>query len=256
MSKRSIFTKCIALVALLTLLACGDDPDPGVTAQTTVTIDFEHFVDGAPVTLGSETPYTNAAGNSFGVTLLRYFISDVVLHLEGGDTIAVPGAHYVDHDDPATRSYVLDVEVPAERLASVSFVMGLPPALNVSGAYSTGPEALMEWPEMMGGGYHFMKFEGRYINDASEPFNFRAHTGGLHDVDYSFDVVLDAGNRLLPEGAATLTVVMNLEQWFTAPHEWDLNDYFTAAMPGIMANAAAQESLQDNGATVFSLETQ
>ena len=150
---------------------------------------------------------------------------------------------------------LLDVEVPAERLASVSFVMGLPPALNVSGSFSTGPEALMEWPEMMGGGYHFMKFEGRYINDASEPFNFRAHTGGLHDVDYSFDVVLDAGNRPLPEGAATLTVVMNLEQWFTAPHEWDLNDYFTAAMPGIMANAAAQESLQDNGATVFSLET-
>ena len=111
----------------------------------------------------------------------------------------------------------------------------------------------MEWPEMMGGGYHFMKFEGRFINAANEPFNFRAHTGGLRGVDYSFDVVLDAGNRPLPEGEASLTLQMNLEQWFTDPSDWDLNDYFTVAMPGIMMNQAAQESLQENGATVFSL---
>jgi hypothetical protein len=159
----------------------------------------------------------------------------------------------VDQDEPTTLSWVLDVDVPAETLASISFVMGLPPALNVTGAFPDGSEALMEWPEMMGGGYHYMKFEGRYINDASEPFNFRTHSGGLSGVDYSFDVSLDAGNRPLPVGDTTLTVQMNLEQWFTGPNDWDLNNYFTTATPGIMGNPAAQESLRDNGSTVFSL---
>jgi len=250
MSKLNVFIRCIPPLLLCTISACGGSDAP---AGTTVTIAFEHLVDGAPVTIGPDTPYTNAAGNEFGVSLVRYFISDVTLHLEGGATITAPGAHYVDHDDPTTRTYELDVDVPAETLSSISFVMGLPPELNVTGAFPTEPELLMEWPEMMGGGYHFMKFEGRFINDASEPFNFRAHTGAFEGVDYSFDVVLDAGNRRLPEGEVTLTLEMNLEQWFTDPNDWDLNDYFTEAMPGIMGNAAAQASLQENGATVFSL---
>lgn len=263
----------LSLVVLLAA-ACGDDddhdddhdgadastpagPDAGDPADAapsavTVTIAFEHLVDGVPVTMGTDMPYTNAAGNQFGVTLLRYFISDVTLTLDGGDQVVAPGAHYVDHDEADSRSYQLAVPVPSGTLSSISFVMGLPPALNVSGAFPEPPESLMEWPEMMGGGYHYMKFEGRYINSAEEPFNFRAHSGGLHGTDYSFEVALDAGGRALT-GDVTLTLEMNLEQWFTDPNDWDLNDYFTQATPGIMGNAAAQASLAENGATVFTL---
>lgn len=234
----------------------GDDAatarDAGGSTAT-VGVAFEHLVDGSPVVFGSEErPYTNAAGNEFGVTRLVYFISNVTLTYVDGAEVTVTGAHYVDHEMEATRVYELPAEVPVGDLDRISFVMGLPPELNVTGAFTSPPESLMEWPEMMGGGYHYMKFEGRYLNSMGEPFNFRTHSGGLDGVDYSFVVTLDATGRAVADGA-TFTLEMNLEQWFTDPNTWDLNDYFNADHPGIMGNADAQASLQANGATVFTL---
>lgn len=257
------------LGAAVALTGCGDggdghDHDHGVDAPASVdaaidgpaatgavTLAFEHLVAGAPVTMGTDTPYTNTAGNSFGVSLVRYFISDVTLVFADGSQRQFPGAHYVDHDVAATRSYQLATDVPAGPLTTIRFVMGLPPALNVTGAFTTAPESLMEWPVMMGGGYHYMKFEGRYINSAAAPFNFKVHSGGLGGTDYSFVVELDASGRAVSADGTTLTLEMNLERWFGS---WNLNDYFNAGHPGIMGDAAAQASLRQNGATVFTLD--
>lgn len=233
--------------------AVGDDawaPPP----ETTVTIALVHHVDGAPVTISSETPYVNAAGNHFGVTRVSWFLSDVVLTTTDGRTFGAAGAHYVDADTPDTQRIAIPLGTESGELASISFHMGLPPELNVTGAFTTPPESLMEWPAMMGGGYHYMKYEGRYVNTAGEPFAFRMHSGALRGTDYSFPVTLDASGVSIGGHDVTLTVAMNLEDWFTTPDTWDLNDYFTAAMPGIMGNAAAQASLQRNGEGVFTLE--
>ncbi|MCA9674762.1 MAG: hypothetical protein H6709_17535 [Kofleriaceae bacterium] len=265
----------LSFLGATTLVACGDnhdhgvDPDAsadvdvdarppadaGIDAASTgqVTLAFDHLVDGAAITLGNDTPYLDAVGNQFGVAVVRYFIADLSLTYADGSTWDAPGAHYVDHELSETRTYALPPDAPVGDLATVRFVMGLPPALDVTGAFSSPPESLMEWPEMMGGGYHYMKFEGRYIDDAGAPFNFKMHSGALGGTDYSFEVVLDAdGLAVTPEGT-TLRIEMNLEQWFTAPDDWDLDDYFNATHPGIMNDAAAQASLQRNGATVFTV---
>ena len=111
----------------------------------------------------------------------------------------------------------------------------------------------MEWPEMMGGGYHHMKLEGRYIDRNNQPFNFLCHSGGLDKVDYSFRVTLDLAGRSVPEAGATIPLQMEIAEWFTGPNTWDLNDYFNDAHRGIMSDAAAQASLKQNGAGVFSI---
>jgi hypothetical protein len=246
--------------------ACGDDlthhddvdaaagPDAAATAP--VTLAFAHQVGGSPMaiaTSSTDTPYTDAAGDRFGVTVLKYFISDVELTYADGGTWRVPGAHYVDHDVAPTRTYALGDDAPVGALTSMSFVMGLRPALNVTGAFTQPPESLMEWPVMMGGGYHFMKFEGWYVNAAGQPFQFRAHSGALMGIDYSFPVTLDATGHAIAAGGTTLGLAMNLEEWFAHPDTWDLDAYFNAGHPGIMGDAAAQASLERNGADVFTL---
>ena len=245
--------QAIALLMTLPLLfatgGCGSDA--GAT-EATVTIAFEHLAIDMPIVLGSDTPYTNAAGNEFGTTRLSYFVSALTLTLADGTEVTAPEAHYVDHETDETRTYVLPVAAPTGDLAQISFVMGLGPDLNVTGAFTSPPESLMEWPEMMGGGYHYMKFEGRYIDDADKPFNFLTHSGGLNGTDYSFEVVLDATGQEVTDGA-TFTLEMNLEEWFADPDTWDLNDYFNETRRGIMGDADAQASLKANGATVFSL---
>ena len=249
-----------------TLVACSDEHshDHGVDAAppvidaapdappaaASVTLALTHLVAGAPVAIGTTTPYTNTAGNAFGVTVVRYFISDVTLTYADQQERRIAGVHYVDHDLPATLAWHLADDLPTGPLASVAFTMGLAPANNVTGAFTAPPESLMEWPVMMGGGYHYLKFESRYVDRSAAPFNFKVHAGPLQGTDYSFPVVLDATGHTVGAAGATLPVQMNLERWFGA---WDLNDYFNAAHPGIMGDAAAQAALRANGAAVFTL---
>ncbi|MEI8256128.1 MAG: MbnP family protein [Deltaproteobacteria bacterium] len=261
---------CLALpfTALTMILAAGSaacgptinpvdvspsDASGDATPLGNITIAFAHTVHGVPLMLGTATPYTNAAGNSFGVTRVSYFVSNLTLNLRDGRSVSAPGAHYVDVDTPTTMRLAFPGDVPTGDLASISFVMGLPPALDVTGMFSSPPESLMEWPVMMGGGYHHMKFEGRYVNSAGQPYGFMAHSGGLDYVDYSFPVTLDAAGRTMTGSAVTFTLQMDLAEWFTNPSTWDLNDYFNATHPGIMDDAVALASLRANGASVFSL---
>ena len=218
--------------------------------QAALTATFAHLIGGAPIALGTDTPYTNAFGNQFGVTRHSYFVSNVTVTMADGSSVAAAEGHYVDHDTPDTMSYPLPGEVTAGALASVSFVMGLPPELNVSGAFPSAPESLMEWPDAMGGGYHFMKSEGKFVADSGDTESYATHSGALDGVDSSFPVTLDASALTVDEGASSLTIEMNIEEWYTHPTDWDFNSYFPG---GIMMNADAQAILKGNGADVFSL---
>lgn len=261
---------CAVVAALgLTCAGCGADvssaKDHGARGEggaggappggVSVTIQLEHRVGGLP--LGEsmvDTPFTNAAGNAFGVTRLVYFLSDVTLTPRGGAPAVAAGAHYVDHEEPATREIELSLEEGVSELASLTFTFGLPPEANVSGAFVTAPESLMEWPESMGGGYHYMKLEGFWSHGDGEVVPFKAHSGAAGGTDYSVAVELDAAGLVVEGDALHLRLIMNVEQWFEGPNLWDFRERFTPPMYGIMHDAAAQRSLQQNGATVFSLE--
>lgn len=240
-----------SILAALLLFSSACGPPAG---NTVVALQLEHRVNGAA--LGAyvlETPFTNAFGNAFGVTRLLYFLSDVTVTPVGGSPVTLEGAHFVDHEDAARRRLELTLP-PGAAVESVSFVMGLTAALNVTGAFPQAPESLMEWPMMMGGGYHNMKFEGRFVDRTGAIASFNAHSGCLNGVDYSFPVTLDARGLAVSGSAPALSVVMNLEQWFTTPDTWDLNEVFLPPKYGMMSEAAKQKSLMENGADAFSLE--
>lgn len=268
------FSVSLALVALVSanLVACigregpGDaGPDPADAGQEPVdagdddpatgpvTLHFVHRVDGAALELTDEsTPYTNAAGNEYQLSRLAYFVTDLTLTLADGSSVTAAGPHYIDVDDASTETQAVGSDVAPGALQSISFTMGIPAAQNTTGSMPNPPEALMEWPDSMGGGYHYMKLEGRYLNGSAELANLRAHTGPTDGTDYSFPVTLDATGRSIPEGGGTFEVVMNIDEWFKNPHTWDFNTYFQVA--GIMDDAAKQQELKENGADVFTLE--
>ncbi|MCC7109327.1 MAG: hypothetical protein IT382_08575 [Deltaproteobacteria bacterium] len=228
--------------------AGDDDPDTGP-----VSLHVVHRVDGAALELTDNgTPYTNAAGNQYQLSRLMYFVTDVTVTMADDSTLIAPGPHYIDQDDVASQTWQVGADVAPGALKSVSFTMGIPASQNTTGSLPNPPESLMEWPDSMGGGYHYMKLEGRYLNTAGELANLRAHTGPTDGSDYSFRVTLDATGRSIPEGGATLDVVMNIDEWFKNPHTWDFNSYFQIA--GIMDDATKQQELKENGADVFTLE--
>lgn len=208
--------------------------------------------------------YVNAAGNCYEVTEAQYFISDVVFTRNDGTTFKITtdsSAHYVDADIVGTLSWLPTDELPAGVYKSVSFVFGLSPELNHSYFYPNAPENNMSWPAYLGGGYHYMKINGKWrLGDgALSPFNLHTGIGQQRDangniigfIDNSFTVTLPLSNfEVSKNNTTTLHLRMNINNWFTNPNTFDFNVYGGS----IMQNQAAQEVLKENGHNVFSVE--
>lgn len=246
----------LLLVAALFLFASCHKPVGGMR------VDFSFAVEGEPL-LQDTVLYTNAAGNRYGVTEAQYFISRVVLTGTDGTQVGLKAdqeAHYVDADILSTLTWLPTDEIPAGRYTEISFTFGLAPDLNVSYAYPNAPENAMSWPEVLGGGYHYMKINGWWLaqDGARKPFNLHAGIGQLRDsegaitgfVNNNFTVTLPLENFVIKKGEVTpLHLQMDINQWFTDPHIFD----FDVQGGSIMQNQAAQELLRDNGRSVFSV---
>lgn len=214
---------------------------------TSVNLQFLHLVDNQPLELDN-IKYTNAVGQAYSIKTVKYFVSRVTFHKTDGTDIAIPDIHYVDIRDEATLNYELSEKIPYGSYSGISFVYGLVPEDNVTGSLGLELDQLMEWPMMMGGGYHYMKLEGEYINDDVITF-FNFHSGSLNGVAYEIHV--DLPNSSFDANASNLNVGMAMEisNWFQNPVDWD----FAYWGSGIMGNADAQATVQMNGTDVFSV---
>lgn len=191
--------------------------------------------------------YQHPLGYNFSVATLKFFISDVVLYASNGDSTVLEGAHYFDAKEGATDVQLWSEEIPDGLYSGIGFDFGLNENNNVSGTYINPPESLMEWPVPMGGGYHYMKFEGKY-DSLGTIKNFNLHTGALNGNPYHFRVTLNQSFSI-SDGSVDIELNMNLENWLQQPNPFDFNVYGSA----IMGNQAAQIALMENGIDVFSI---
>lgn len=245
------------LLLLLPLLFFASCNRPEKTGQLILT--FETQVDGQQVDY-HELHYVNAAGNTYQIDEVRYFISQVKLHSSTGKVVVIEndeGLHYYDSNIPETFSWTISDEISEGLYDSVSFVVGLPSSQNVTGHFVNPPENNMAWPEVLGGGYHYMQINGKWLNtnNSIQPFNLHTGIGQVYEnaqvtqfVDNSFEVKLALKDLKIEAGTTALrALVMNVNNWFCSPNVYDFNEWGGA----IMQNQAAQEVLRENGRDVF-----
>jgi hypothetical protein len=107
---------------------------------------------------------------------------------------------------------------------------------------------------MLGGGYHFLQFDGMYNVDTATPSPFNYHNGTAKVSDNVFEqnfVVFEFSTDIhIQSGSPTIEIRMNLAELFKNPITWDLNIYNTSLMP----NYDAQIMMQQNMGSVFSIE--
>lgn len=243
--KTSKLFLAIAAGLFLTFAISSCKKESETFSEVTFNIDFAQHVNNQAVVMDS-IQYTNEFGNKFSVSRVQYFISDIVLHRSSGD-ISFDMAHYIDAKIPSTTSFSKKVTINKEDVfTGVSFVYGLTEKRNVDGAFPNPPINSMEWPLPLGGGYHYMKLEGKH-DAAGNIKNFQCHTGPTNGNQYykefsipnSFEVTGDSKN---------IEIVMNIEKWFASPNILDLND-----VTMIMGNETMQSKLEQNAADVFSV---
>ena len=145
-------------------------------------------------------------------------------------------------------------------ISSLKFTFGFSDADNIDGIYKDLNSVSFNVPGEkstinLGGGYHYMQFDGKYkdSNNADAGFNYHAiravdrnDPNNLIFEDTSFEV--DLGNIEITNNR-TIEIKMNIAEWFKNPNTWNLNELNTVLMP----NFEAQKLMSANGKTVFSL---
>ncbi|MEZ5147907.1 MAG: hypothetical protein R2759_12810 [Bacteroidales bacterium] len=129
--------------------------------------------------------------------------------------------------------------------------------------YVNPPEKDMFWPEFLGGGYHYMKLNGKWLPAGQTSPNYSIRLLGRGQVYYSypdsitgtsdnqFNVSLPAsGFTILADETVEIQITMNVENWFNDPHIYDHDIYGGY----IMQNQEAMEMVKQNGHNVFTIQ--
>ncbi|OAB80074.1 MbnP family protein [Cochleicola gelatinilyticus] len=256
----------LLLLLVLTALSCKNDDD-AILIQADSSVDFTFTQNWNGQTIENSdyqnTTYVNANGESMTLSKVNYLLSDFTFtSVTDGTVYASEDYNLVLARDGENTTFTPDIEIP-EGDYTVSFTFGFDDEDNdKEGGYNdlNSVDGFWSVPAMLGGGYHYQRIEGTYINNAAEVTNFQFHTvrANRHETlppgpdtlvelrDTSFEVNLGT----VSVGTTTnIEVKANIAEWFNNPITWDLNERFMVLMP----NFQAQLDMKENGNTVFEL---
>jgi len=235
-----------------------DDGTCEYTTEGNVTLNFSQNFDGTAVTSAEfdQLNYTNANGEVIAVTKMQYSISDVRFYKTNGDSVFFDGYHLIDMEDAASLSYALPSSADVGAYTGIGFNYGFTPADNIDGAYTDLNAASWSSPMMLGGGYHQLKFEGRYIDTNTDTVSFQYHNlSKIREITMTDTIFhdnyahIEMNKNFSIGGDASIDIQMDINEWFQDPHLWDLNTEYTMLMP----NYAAQVKMTANSKSVFSI---
>ncbi|MFV0606667.1 MAG: MbnP family protein [Niabella sp.] len=173
----------ILLSLILLFSACSkDDVDYNSNVKAKVVIEYDNVVGNQNLQLGS-TDYTNATGETFKVTLFKYFVSNFKLTKADGSEYVVPqDSCYFLTDESIASSLKPVIQVPEGEYTQLSFVLGVDSLRNTMDVSHrtgnldvTGTASGMYWS--WNSGYIFYKLEGTSPASAATGNAFRYHIG-------------------------------------------------------------------------------
>lgn len=216
----------------------------GVMPQfSALTIFIRHVVDEEELKL-FPIQYVNESGNSYMVTDLKYYLSNIKLTQLNGDVYFDSQIHYVDIKKMNSLSIQLDSIKPGKYI-KLEFDLGIDSIRNQTGYLSNNVDNLnMAWPVSMEGGYHFLKFEGKYITN-SIPYGFAFHFGKSKAIIH-YEINL---NKSLFYWNEELVLKHNLNEWFKTPKNYNLE----IDEPYIMNSDSLINVIRQNGFDAFSI---
>ena len=247
----------IILAFTLVFVACEKDNDDNISPVTAVNFKFTHKWEETEVSNSdfNSIQFTNAYGNELSIERLRYLISKIKLTKNTGEVITIDEYNLVDLEDANSLNFSTNQTVDVGSYSNISFVFGFTNEDNTDGVYADLNSATWNVPTMLGGGYHYMQMDGKYINSSNVESSYNYHAIRAVDntgpnptfpQDTFFEVSL---GEIMLTGATEITIAMNIAQWFKQPNTWNLNEYNQMLMP----NSTAQILMYQNGQNVFNL---
>jgi len=248
----------LILVIVIVTFSCKKNDDTALT-PVSVSFNFTQNWDGSNIQNSDfeNTLYLNAFGTQQTISKLVYLISDITFTDAAGTIYDAGDFNLVNARQETNLSFTPNIQVPPGDYL-ISFTFGFDDEDNIDGAYpelnqtAEGPWGV---PAALGGGYHYMRLEGKYNNTMGTNVGYAYHAIRANDMsmtpllleDTSFVVNL---GQVAVSNNTNVEIKMNVAEWFKNPNTWDLNTLFASLMP----NFEAQKMISENGAErVFTL---
>lgn len=240
--KKAIFYSLVFFTLAGSGCRCDKESDPAPVAKAgNVNFKISYSVDGQALIFDTVI-YQNAAGNQYQISSLLYYLSGFTFYKSDGNYHYSNHVQYIDARDLLSNEFVIS-GVPFGNYTAITFHIGVDSARNIPGGLPASSNNInMEWPVSMGGGYHFLKFEGYYIDNLTTP-GFTMHLGRNENLVRVLHPVL----LNVQSGNHAMNMNMNINEWFKNPHTWDFNIDGNYTM-GV---ADAMLKLSENGRDVF-----
>jgi len=243
----------LLIFGIVVFYSCGEDNDDNQTPEVFTTFEFTHNWDGALTTNinFNAIQYTNENGDLLSIERLRYVVSDIIFSNDER-TIELDMYNLIDVTNK-DMSFTPQQSIPPGSY-NVSFTFGLDNEDNSENLIDLNSESF-NVPDNLGGGYHYMQLDGKFINSNMEEQGYNYHAIRAVDnpgpnptfpQDTFFSV--DLGTIAINNNTE-IEVEMNIAEWFKTPNLWDLNVLNQMLMP----NSSAQIFMYQNGPNVFSL---
>ena len=208
-----------------------------------------------PLVLGSGT-YTNANGDDYRVSTLRYYVSNVKLLRADNSVCTLPKAYYlIDQATPATQELAIS-GVPVGDYTALSFVVGVDSARSKAGNFTEpvlNANSGMLWT--MNGVDEFINLSltGYSAKSPSTGLTFHiagyqhATTNTIRTVTLPFPT---AGSPLLvrPDRTPTVHLTADINKLFSGPHTIKFADTYN-----VMGGAPAVRIADNLAAGMFSV---
>lgn len=247
--------KIFLLMAITSLLiSCNEDKDNEQQELGSLELIFNNTVGGDVLTLDAQA-YVNGSDEGYGVSELKYIISNVELTREDNTVVTVPVERsYFVINELGSKKAVLD-SIPVGNYTNITFGFGVDPTKYPieSGSMNfvpTAEEAGMLWT--WSAGYKFLKFEGVYTTTVdTEDDNLFVYHVGSHgaNLDNYKEVTLAIDKEVVLNNTSEQTILFDVAKIFDSTHTLSLS-----AKDDIQVDPENAPKIAENVRTAFSVQ--
>ena len=204
-----------------TFYACKkkESSNNSIATTGTIVVKIENQVDGQNIAM-TGLNYTNAAGNQYSVSLLKYYLNSFILTKSDGSIFSANNYTLIDAADANKQSFTIN-NVPNGIYNNAKFFIGVPLSRNHSGVQDGDLDPMYNMIWTWNTGYIFFKHEGLYkdTNGVSQALVFHYGTdNALATVQVPISVDVEGNTK-------TVYLKFNLNNLYKSPHQINFNQY-------------------------------
>lgn len=218
-------------VSLLAFSACKKDetPDPDPTPvplpapvpAASLKISFANVVDADPLILGGPYHWVNAHGDSFSVNMYKYYVSNIKLTDNNGNTWVEPESYHLINQSNSASLTVQLYDVPDGVYTSMEYMIGVDSARNTSGAQTGALDPALGMIWTWNTGYVMAKLEGKSNVSTASAHNITFHVAGFGGATASQRIVSPSFGAFTANVSDSIVPVIhinsNVQEWFRNP---------------------------------------